>query len=619
MLTLSGKIVAPLPAAADVTAIVGAKPYIVKADGDGNFTVTIESADASALVRLQTKLVGSLSFVELLGNLGAFSELMNAAGDDGTLTADENIRTNVTSLSTAEAVLLDEAQGAGSRKILELAAGIDPDQTLALAAVIELVMTEPEAFALPEGTATTLELARDATRRNAFTDDIQKTAPEKLEQTKQNLVSNTNVVGSDTEPGTPPELLAVLAGRQNGYPFLTLSVVDGFEFAGDGSGLYFNADARENIGMQWVRQENKVIVMPDPGVSTYTYAAYCEGDGSFREATATYRYDRFQIVRLSPIAVSVTKTVTTTRQECGETEVVTNTFTEGRLSAGAEASLPLSASELTASSYALPVLTAEPLINTDRLKFNADGTGRGGFLAGNFTWSLAGNVLTIAYGGGVVGTYRVVREIDGVARGFVADFSGPSGRSADMQIGFAGSSDAGFVESEIPARYFQFGIGVEPFEGGIEQNPDPRLEGFRLRFDTNRTGVQENDAIGSDGNPVLIENEYFFTWTLQSGGNLVVRRYYDEDNETDIGCNPAQSNACVLFDTRVIVPVNRVGERYYWIERRRFDENTTVPYSSDARFYDRVPLDSGKHAASRQRSTGKSGDRTDHGKQRLQR
>lgn len=574
-LTLAGKIVAPLPDGADVTVTVDAKPYVTKADENGNFEVEIESTDSDALVTILTKLAGSVSFVELTGKLGTFGDLASDAGDDNTLTADENIRTNVTSLSTAEAALLEEVQGSGKaqRKSFTFGDGVDVDEALTLAAVIELAINDPDEFALPDGASTTLDLARSATLRSAFADNIEERAPENLEQTKQNLIGNIDVVGSNTESGVPPDLLAALAGRENDYPFLAGSLIAGFEFDADGSGRYFNASQAE--AMQWSRDGNRLIVEVAEGVAKASAIPCADPAAGFRES-------QFEIVRLSPRAVSVT----TSYVSCGSGQAPPAT-TRGRLAVNAETTLPLSAAELTAGTYALPVLgnTSDPKlpqpINVDRVIFNADGTGHGGFIAGNFTWVLTSNVLTVSFGNDAVGTYRVVREIDGVARAFAADIDSPAGRFADLLIGFGGGSDAAFAEAEIPGRYFQFGIGDE-------QSDVAGREGFRLRFEADRIGFQEDDASNPDGVPQPVDNR-FFVWTLQAGGNLVLRRYYERDNQP-VACNPASSDACTLYDTRVIVPVNRVGERYYWIERRRFNTDTSVPYASDARFYDRVPL-----------------------------
>lgn len=592
-LTLSGKIVAPLPGAADVVATVDAKPYVVKADAGGNFTVTIDSADADALVTLQTKLVGDLSFVELLGNLGQFGDLLDEAGGDATLTSDENVRTNVSSLSTAEAVLSDEAEDAGKfrRKAFTFGEGVDPEEALTLAALIELAANDPDGFALPQGAATTLDLARSAATRQSFRDEIESRAPEQLEDAKQDLVGNVDVIGPARASDVPQDLLAAQLDERGDFPFNRGGLVDGFEFGDEGRGLYFSN--RPSVGMSWTLEGSRIRVeLDEPVVATSFERVDCDGSGGSEIRESQLSTQRLEIARLSPSAVSVSARSTRTTADCPSSPSELTTTTIAKTALKADSLQSFAVADVSGRSVALPALaTADQLGNTqlpdDLLSFTAAGTGSGRFTAPAFSWAVSDGVLTIDYGNGISGRYRPVLGIDGTARVVLADYATPGGRFADLALSFPRDPVFAFSQAGIPARYFQFGLGAE--NGG-----DERLDGFRLRLDADGKGAQEDDSVDAGGNVVDSVDDRGFGWSLSGAGEVEIDRYFQSGNPAQ-GCEPASQQGCVLFDRRILVPVNRDGERYYWLERRRVDPSGVDAGDLQifvARFYDRVPQES---------------------------
>src|SRR5690606_4589318 len=106
--------------------------FETKAAADGTYAldVTVSETLSAALVTMGAKFTGEQDFVEMLSRLGSVSELQLQAGDDDSVDADENIRTNLSSLSTAEAVLIDEAGGDGKAA---LGSGVDAATALTLA------------------------------------------------------------------------------------------------------------------------------------------------------------------------------------------------------------------------------------------------------------------------------------------------------------------------------------------------------------------------------------------------------------------------------------------------------------------------------------------------------
>lgn len=103
--TLQGVVTDGPIANADVTAEVAGRAYTTAADGSGNYTLEIgadEDEDLSELLVLLTADgVGQQEHVKLKSVVDSFANILDQAGDDETLTVDENNGVNVTHFSTA--------------------------------------------------------------------------------------------------------------------------------------------------------------------------------------------------------------------------------------------------------------------------------------------------------------------------------------------------------------------------------------------------------------------------------------------------------------------------------------------------------------------------------------
>jgi hypothetical protein len=585
ILNLAGKIVAPEAAQALVTVTVGNRAFQTQADASGNYSIEVQADPAlrSALVTLSAKLTGNRSFVELLSRVGTFSEAQTAAGSDGTLVADDSIRVNLSNLTTVEAALIEEAERGGG-KAFTFGAGVDPDAALKLAGALELATTDPANFALPQGTATTLALARDPQTRTSFIAEIQVNAPEALEQAQLSLVSNPEVVGQAS--AVPPELLAATLEIEGDFPFNRSNVVSGFEFAADGVGRYF--DGGSSVTTSWVLDGTRIRVQYAQPIETVSFDPVdCNGTGEISQQQRRFSETGVDVVRISATAVSLSSVNTITTPACPNVPPETRMFTVGKTVLGESSLQNFGAADVAGRSLSIAVLgdAGFSRLPDDILDFQANGTGAGRFHVGALSWSVNAGTLVVNYGTGIEGRYRPVRTIDGLARALFVDYRGPDGRFADIALSLLRDPALAFAAAEVPGRYFQFGIGEE--NGG-----DPRLQGFRLRFDADGRGSEESDFIDPSGAVAVSQGGFSaFRWTLEGNGELAVRRFRgSEDFAAD--CDP-QAAPCVLWDERIIAPVNRVGERFYWLERRRSDfgggVDATDPQTFLSRFYDRVP------------------------------
>jgi hypothetical protein len=581
-LTIAGKIVGPSPSGAEVAVQVDAQSFVTTAEADGSYTVdiTVSETLSSALVTMDAKFTGDQSFVELLSRLGSVSELQSQAGDDDSVDAGENIRTNLSSLSTAEAVLIEEA-GSGGK--VSLGSGVDARTALTLAAALEVAATNPEAFALPQGTATTLALARSPTQRTAFVSDVEGRAPDSLEQAKQSLIGNPDIVGPVTAADVPQNLLAATLQIGGEFPFNFFNLVTGVQFNANGTGRAFNSTS--NAGMTWSLVNNRIRIEYDEPQQFASFDPVdCDGDGFVEQRQAQLTETGFELVPLSAAAVSFSGTSTRTFPDCPQVPAETITSTSALVVLGDANTGSFAVADIADTSFAAPVLLPAAAgrisrIGSDLLQFSANGTGSGTFYLDGFTWSIEAGALVLEFGDGVEARYRPIEAIDGIASGVLADIGAGVERLADYRLAFERDPAATVDVADIAGEYFQYGVGEQ--NGG-----DSRLDGFRLLLRADGSGGQRSDFI--DANEQVVDTNRPFRWTLE-GGKVVLRTYRDQETGLIADCSP-QVSTCVLEDTRTLTLVNDDGERFYFVELREFvgDEPGAAVY--DARFYDRLPV-----------------------------
>jgi hypothetical protein len=581
-LTIAGKIVGLNPGGAEVVVQVDAQSFVTEAASDGSYAVdvTVSETLSNVLVTMEAKLTGDQSFVELLSRLGSVSEIKAQAGDDDRLDANDNLRTNLSSLSTAEGVLIEEAGGNGKAA---LGSGVDAATALTLAAALELAATNPGSFALPQGTATTLALARSPSRRAAFVGDIEANDPDVLEQAKQALVGNPDIVGAVTANDVPQNLLAATLQVGGEFPFNFFNLVTGVQFNADGTGRAFNSSS--NAGMTWSVTNNRIRIEYDEPQQFASFDPVdCNGDGILEQRQAQLTETGFELVPLSATAISSTATTTRTFPECPQVPAETFTSTGALVVIGDANTGAFTTADIEGKSFAAPVLVPPASgrisrIASDLLQFSANGTGSGAYYVDGFTWVIDSGVLVVQYDDGVQARYRPIESIDAVASGVLVDAGSGQERLVDYRLAFERDPAAAINPNDVAGEYSQYGVGEQ--NGG-----NPRLKGFRLLLTADGGGGQRSDFI--DENDAVVDTNRPFRWALE-GGELILRTYRDQQSGLIADCSPPQAG-CVLDDTRTMVPVNIQGERYYFVELREFVGAEPGAATYDARFYDRLPV-----------------------------
>ena len=147
---------------------------------------------------LSARGVGDQAFVEFTSLAGSFQSLAAQAGDDDTLSSSENFSTQITNVSTAQAVFLQEANSGqpvtSDAALQSLSATLNAQDVLDLAAVIKLAVDDAASHPLPEGQTSILALASNATARQAFINEVVTNHPEAFAAAQTAIAQDPNLV-----------------------------------------------------------------------------------------------------------------------------------------------------------------------------------------------------------------------------------------------------------------------------------------------------------------------------------------------------------------------------------------------------------------------------------------
>ncbi len=609
-LTLRGQAVDSPIAMATVTATVGTQSFNATADANGNYSLAIEvpQTAAGSFVTLNATGTGAQAFVALTSLAGSLAGLVSSAGSDGVLTAQENFATQVTNVSTAEAVLLEQANGGAISSEAQrqaAATAVNGVDVLELATAIKLAVDRSAEYPLPAGQASTLTLARNAALRNQFIADAQAQAPEIFEQT-QTSIARDPALTPPLASTTPLSMLGAVLSTDAGFTFNFSDRVRVFDFSGNGSGSY--SASRGSVATTWTISGNTLAVRYAEPVETVSFDVENCG-GTVRQVEAHYVSNGVSLNKLSERTLAVTTDFHITYPDCPALAARDITDTSALTLLVTSDFQTLTAADVNGAQQTLQLIDpTQNRLASDLATFNANGTGSTRLLGQSFIWSLLpdGRGVAVTYGNGVTGSYRILRDLDDVAADGFFDLRVGGERLVDAgaSISVDPTDPAVVTADAVPGRYYQFGIGNE-------QVADSGLKGFRLRFDVGGTGSQEDDFRNDQGTVVTANSSntasFFFRWTAVSGDNSVVveRRF---GNTGGFQCQPSDSN-CQLFDQRTIFPLAVDGARYYWIERRRIAPagqfvTAQTPTSYLSRFYDREPLASTSAKSSAQVRSG---------------
>jgi hypothetical protein len=596
--TLTGTVTDAPIANAVVTATVGTESFTATADASGNYSLPIEiaEADAAQFVTLSARGVGSQSFVEFTRRAGSFQALLDAAGDDETLSSSENFATQITNVSTAEAVFLQQANGGqpittdGALQLLS--AQINAQDVLDLAAAIKLVVDDPTNYSMPAGQTSILELASDPAARQLFINDVYEQDPDAFAAAQLAIAQDPDLA----QPVNPTQLsgfTTALMSSDTGFTFNYTGRIQHFDLNEDGTGYAISETYDEP--MTWVVEGSTLKVTYDFPVETVSYdTEVC--NGTPRQVEAHYVSEGASITFLNPRTVAITTVSNVTYADCPSLQARVDTDTVARTVLTLDNFQPVDAQELAGNTQTVYVYDgAQQSVVADIADLDADGTGTTRLLGLSFTWSVdaeSGKIVRAEFSDGSVAEYLSFRDVDDIVSDIYWEVRSPNDGPVYMGAGasvFADPESAVDVSAEaVPGRYYQFGIGDET-------SANASLKGFRLRFDADFMGAQEYDLVDGNGD-VSVDDETVhsyngFRWAID-GDSIVVRRTWDTVAQVET-CEVGATN-CMVYDERRIVPLAADGNRIYWLEQRRFNNQTGVTNATPAtrlvRFYDYEPF-----------------------------
>lgn len=155
-ISLSGIVTDEVIVNAEVTVTVGSETFTTQANTSGEYEIEIESNNEDDMVTIKAKGKddNSQGFVEFVSIAGDLKTLTESAGEDGILTSDESLNTNVTNVSTAKYVLAKKANNGeeitSKAKLEEVETSIDTNDILKLATAIKVIV-DNASISLPGG------------------------------------------------------------------------------------------------------------------------------------------------------------------------------------------------------------------------------------------------------------------------------------------------------------------------------------------------------------------------------------------------------------------------------------------------------------------------------------
>ncbi|MCF2910825.1 PKD domain-containing protein [Pseudoalteromonas sp. DL2-H2.2] len=268
-LTLRGKVTDEPIQYANVSLRSGEKHFQAQASETGEYelSVVLDEADINAMMTLEASGINTQSHVTLVSMLGELGNLVQAAGADSVLDAEEQFSVNITNLTTVEYALIqqNEESVANHSELQRAKRNIDPEEKLALASTLKAVIDH--GYALPDGLASTLELARDLPKARALLRAIKATDPVLFRQIREDIKQDSDLMQQVTF-----------------VPDGTYYLSESSYFNGFAASLTFNSDntgelqSTESTSFTWQQSGTQLQLNLDSPISVYESGNYFNPD-----------------------------------------------------------------------------------------------------------------------------------------------------------------------------------------------------------------------------------------------------------------------------------------------------------------------------------------------------
>lgn len=580
-LVLRGRVTDAPVAHAAVKATVDGREFTAMADADGRYSLEVIGT-GGGMVALAARGSGDQAIVSFSSVLGDFDRVLAEAGSDGELTRDENNQVQVTNLSTAQALLLQRANGGqpitDDDMLVVARESLDNGELLTMAAAIKLSVDG--GYPLPAGTSDTLSLISDPQALADFLGAVEADDPAAL-------ANAINAVAADPEVIVP----ATAAALQGTYTLAYALGVPGTINTGyiqgerltldaDGGGSFVTAVPNADPGLAWSFDEEsgRAVAIPANPTILVSYPVV-EGIGQVRQFISTTRIEvgkLFEGEGRDTLAVTTTKTWSYPDhpQLEGGTQVSTGTNLGIRDETGI---LPFTAAELAGTTRSMWI-AGVPFANSnytgaETFSFAPGGTGSRGDGV-SFTWNVDGlGRLGVAYADGSTSTYGRVQQDGRKGESLAGHWrAGDGSQSAALSIsarsdGFA--FDPANAQADWRSGQFVSRATYDPDNSDFFLVYGPGGTGWHVTY----TSVQ--------GWPTPIG------WSSSAG--MVDAVYYRNGNNQPVHWCQPQVNGCYIWQVRQWRPVARDGNRVYVIEQFLVDyegNGNFVTVSQRGNFYD---------------------------------
>ncbi|KZN31685.1 leucine-rich repeat domain-containing protein [Pseudoalteromonas luteoviolacea] len=200
--TIKGKVTDAPIAHARVQLHIGSHVYNAVADESGAYVinVNVDESEKDNLVRLSAQGVGAQTNVALVSQLGELSSIVEVAGEEGEVDANEYFGINITNVTTADFALLKESglNYSNEAQLKEARAHVDADEKLEIAALLKAVIDHNQA--LPDGVNSTLELVENLREARKMLKALKKSDPELVAKLRAEIKADKDLMNKATEP-----------------------------------------------------------------------------------------------------------------------------------------------------------------------------------------------------------------------------------------------------------------------------------------------------------------------------------------------------------------------------------------------------------------------------------
>ncbi|MEC9359552.1 MAG: hypothetical protein VX836_16980 [Pseudomonadota bacterium] len=587
-ITLQGFVAnAPSLSGGTVTATAGDKSADSAIGGDGSYTVTLDDLDLVDFVSVVAVGDGDNAVVEFEGLLGTVSAIEAAAGSDEAVTADDFAALALSSVTTAEAGLIQSAEAGKSYKDIssdeELAAALaalDRAAVTQLATSIQTVALYPT-IPLPAGVTTTRSLAAASTvTQQDYARLLQVDYPDEYVAAAGSLPAGDAPTAADAVPG---EFLLFYNSGENANQLSLIPI----EFRSDNTGTRGASEftwtvSGDDVIADVLSADTVVTVdvngdgLIDP--ETERLAATVHLTLQFHTAGEAGLEGQTSVIESAVYAFDVA-------DESVDDFTVRTTLYPVAISDEEEdepAVVPFQTADVSGRTFAVNtvheyvegVLAQYP----DTLSFNADGSGTSE-QQGNFTWEIVDRILELSFVSGDFVEYGIVtkRSASVFEVGFIYERVGIENEYAagsymvevDPDATFANGGVGGYHYNGVgtkrgPGTYFALSMVLQADGQGFERNAGNQaysINGYALTPPADEIFVHEDYQVSR--------------WALSEDGTTLDAEQYVDVQNNFAYCEPGSSDSCVVSDHWIFEIVRREGDFIY---ARAYE---SFPYTND--------------------------------------